>query len=47
MGYVDKQPSRMQGQFYFSRSGGVGRELELQLGSEGGVFGVGPNPRQM
>jgi hypothetical protein len=24
MGYIDKQPSRMQGQFYFFRLGGVG-----------------------
>jgi hypothetical protein len=32
--YMDKQPSRMQGQLYFLKSSGVGRELGLHLGNE-------------
>ena len=47
MGYMDKRPSRMQGQFYFSKSCGAGREHRLRPGSEGGVHGAGPSPRQM
>ena len=47
MGYMDKRPSRMQVQFYFSKSGRVGRKHELLPGSEGGVPRVGPNPKHM
>ena len=37
MGYMDKRVSRMQGQFYFSKSGRVD---DLHPGSEGGVPGA-------
>jgi hypothetical protein len=47
MGYMDKRPSRMQGQSHFSRSDKVGREHGHHLNSEGGVLGAGPNPRQI
>jgi hypothetical protein len=42
MCYMNKWPSRMQEQFYFSESGRVGKEHGLHSGSEGGVAGVGP-----
>jgi hypothetical protein len=32
MGYMDKQSSRMQGQFYVSKSGGAGKEHGLYMG---------------
>ena len=47
MGYMDKQPSRMQGQFCFSRSGGVGKEHGLHLGGERGVHEAGLNIGRM
>ena len=47
MGHMDKWPSRMQGQFYFSKSGGAGREHGLHPGSERGVPGAKSNPGQM
>ena len=37
----------MQGQFYFSKSGGVGKEHGFRPGSEGVVPRVGPSPRHM
>ena len=42
MCYMKKWPSRMQGQFYFSKSGRVGKEHGLHPGSEGGVAGARP-----
>jgi len=47
MGYMDKPPSRMQGQIYFSRLGGAAKEHGLHLGNGGGVPGAGPNLGQM
>ena len=38
MGYMDKWPSRTQGQFYFLKLGRVGREHGLHPRSEGGVL---------
>ena len=39
--------SIMQGQFYFPKSGGAGKEHGLHLGIKGGVPGAGPNPRHL
>jgi hypothetical protein len=41
---MDKRPSRMQGQFYFSKSDGAEREHALHPGSEGRVPKAGPGP---
>ena len=40
MGYMDKRPSRMQGQFYFSKSCRADMEHGLHIGNEGGVPGT-------
>jgi hypothetical protein len=40
---MNKRPSRMQGQFYFSKLGKACKEHGLHTGNEGGVLGVGPS----
>ena len=47
MDYMDKWPSRMQGQLYFPKSGRVDKEHGFHPSNEGGVLGAGPNLGQM
>ena len=47
MGYMDKQSSRMQGQFHFLKSSGPGGEHGLYPGSERGVPRAGPSYGKM
>jgi len=47
MGYMDKRPSRMQGQACFLKPDGAGKKHGLHPGSEAGVPGVGPSLGQM